>query len=108
MRKLQVAILVAAAGAASACTSAIGSYESNVFLQRADHLVTVLDKSIDRAGQIPDNSKRTDELQRLGRLANQLGRERLEGYMSYVDDDLVRFRAAEAELGKIEALLPVH
>ena len=108
MRKLQVALLVAAAGVAAACTSSVSSYESRAFLERADHLVTVLDKSIERAGQIADTSKRTDELQRLGRLANQLGRERLEGYMSYVDDDLVRFRAAETELGKIEALLPVH
>jgi len=108
MRKLQVALLIAVAGSVAACASSISSYESNVFLQRADHLVTVLDKAIDRAGQLPNDSRRVDELQRLGRLANQLGRERLEGYMSYVDDDLVRFRAAEAELGKIEALLPVH
>jgi hypothetical protein len=108
MRKLEIALLIAVAGALAACTSSVSTYESNVFLQRADHLVTVLDKAIDRAGQLPDNTRRVEELQRLGRLANQLGRERLEGYMSYVDDDLVRFRAAEMELGKIEALLPVH
>jgi hypothetical protein len=108
MRNLQVALLFTAAGVVAACQSSVSSYESRVFLQRAEHLETVLDKAIDQAGQLPDESRRVDELKRLGRLANQLGRERLGGYMSYVDDDIVRFRAAEVELGTIETQLPVH
>ena len=108
MRIIQVALVLAAAGPLAACTSAISSYESRVFLERADHIVARLDKAIDSAGRMPTDSKRVDELQRLGRLANQLGGQRLEGYMSYVADDIVRFRAAETELGKIEAQLPVQ
>ena len=108
MRKLQVALLFSVASVLAACASSVSSYESRVFLERADHIATVLDKAIDRAGGLPDTPRKVDELTRLARLAHQLGRERVEGYMSYVDDDLVRFRASEAELGKIEALLPVH
>ena len=108
MRNLQVALLFTASGVLTACMSSVSAYESRTFLQRAEHLESVLDKAFDRAGQLPDESRRVDELKRLGRLANQLGRERLEGYMSYVDDDIVRFRAAEVELGKIDTQLPVH
>lgn len=106
MRKTNIALLVVAAGVLAACQSSISASESYTFQERADYLVTELDKAIDRAGQGPDASKRVDELQRLGRLANQLGGERLAGYMSYVANDMVRFRAAQTELGKIEAQLP--